>query len=156
MGDSDAEKEAMAVIDAVGDSSGGVAASENADKAQADMQEVLDMANMFDEDGGDDDFAYGFGDCTDAGDDSVARAVAEKVAEAKKLCMLCEVKPRCKNQLYGPCCSADVRGAHNQAKRRGEAQLKAFQAIKKRGGKEFIACIMGFKSECAGCVAAGF
>ena len=87
MGDSDAEQEAMAVIDAVGDSSGGVAVSENADKAQADMQEVLDMANMFDEDGGDDDFAYGFGDCTDAGDDSVARAVAEKVAEAKKLCM---------------------------------------------------------------------
>ena len=44
-----------------------------------------------------------------------------------------------------------MKGAHNQAKRRGEAQLKAFQAIKKRGGKEFIARIMGFQSECAGC-----
>ena len=90
MGDSDAEKEAMADIDAVGDSSGGVATSEKADKGQAGMQEVLDMANMFDEDGGDDDFAYGWCDCTDAADDSVARAVAEKVAEAKKLC--CQAK----------------------------------------------------------------
>ena len=109
MGDSDAEKEAMADIDAVGDSSGAVATSEKADKGQADMQEVSDMANMFDEDGGDDDFAYGWGDCTDAADDSVARAVAEKVADAKQLCMFCDVKPRCKSQLYGPCFSADVR-----------------------------------------------
>ena len=46
MGDSDAEKEAMADIDAVGDSSGGVATSEKADKACLTRIEVTTTSLM--------------------------------------------------------------------------------------------------------------
>ena len=80
----------------------------------------------------------------------VDELVQQKIAESKRMCFFCGSKARCKSQLYGPCCAADVRGAYNQAKRRGAEQLRAYQAIKKRGGPEFIACIQTFKAECAG------
>ena len=120
---------------------------------EAQMQQELDFANVF----GDDDGEFftepeDFNDEEESADSSeVARAVAHKLAAAKMLCMFCEQKPRCKSQVYGPCCASDVKGAAAQAKRRGPEQLKAFNAIKKRGGKEFITCIMTFKTECAGC-----
>ena len=90
-------------------------------------------------------------DNVDTAEAQTTYLTAGKLEAAKKLCMFCESKNRCKNQLYGPCCASDVRGAASQAKRRGEEQLKAFQAIKKRGGAEFIAAIQTLKSECAGC-----
>ena len=122
---------------------------------QVDMQEALNLANMFDDDNGEFGDAYSFENFEDDNDaeepeGTLARSVADKVKAAKMLCMFCESKMRCKNEVYGPCCSADVRGAMNQAKRRGPDQLKAFQAIKKRGGQEFITCILTFKTECSG------
>ena len=82
--------------------------------------------------------------------DQVTLLTHEKIEESKKMCFFCGCKARSKNQLYGACCASDVRGAYNQAKRRGEAQLKAFQAIKKRGGPEFVSVVQAFKAQSAG------
>ena len=138
---------------AAGEATSASAAGETS--GEFDMQEEVDLTNMFDDDTGafGDDYAFeNFEDdnCAEDAEGILARSIVNKVNAAKMLCMFCELKTRCKNQLYGPCCAADVRGAANQAKRRGPAQLKAFQAIKKRGGQEFITCILTFKTECSG------
>ena len=65
-------------------------------------------------------------------------------------CGFCGEKPRCKNQTFGACCRKDVKAAGEQARRRGPADMAAFQALRKHGGPEWIACIRTFKASCSG------
>ena len=79
----------------------------------------------------------------------------EKVKLAKDelsaLCVFCGTQPKKRNQAFcNSGCEADVRGAMRDAKSQGPQQYKAFQALRKRGGPDFVEAVMVYKSKCQG------
>ena len=53
-------------------------------------------------------------------EEAVGALAQDTIDALKKMCFLfCGCKAHCKIQLYGACRASDVRGAYNQAKRRG-------------------------------------
>ena len=82
---------------------------------------------------------------------AVGALAQEKIDALKKMCFCCGCKARCKTNCYTVHAARVMSGAPTTRQtRRGESQLKAFQAIKKRGGPEFITAIQAFKAQCAG------
>ena len=77
-------------------------------------------------------------------------AVDQELSRRKLLCCICNTNPRMKNQTFCAApCGGDRRAAARAAKARGEAQHRAFQALKQRGGKAFTESIHVFRASCA-------